>query len=118
VGILRALVPAVAGITRMPYRRFLAANVAGGVLWVVGVLAIGYAAGGSVMAAQQMLGNLTTLGLVATVLGIGYAVVRSRRRRVADAAPAQGGDGPNLSARQPVADADNPRPGPASAMSV
>lgn len=36
VGVLRALVPAVAGATRMPYRRFLAWNALGAIIWAPG----------------------------------------------------------------------------------
>ncbi|WP_164737407.1 DedA family protein [Georgenia sp. SYP-B2076] len=45
VGVLRALVPAVAGVARMPYRRFLLANTAGGVSWALVVSLLGHGAG-------------------------------------------------------------------------
>ena len=47
VGVLRALVPAVAGATRMPYRRFLVWNAAGALIWAPGTVLAGYAAGSS-----------------------------------------------------------------------
>ena len=38
---LRVLVPVMAGVAAMPYQRFLAANVAGAVLWGAGLLVVG-----------------------------------------------------------------------------
>lgn len=45
--VLRAIVPAVAGITRMPYPRFFAFNVIGGTTWATAFTVAGYAAGES-----------------------------------------------------------------------
>ena len=47
VGILRALVPAVAGVVRMPFRRFLLWNAVGGVSWATAVVLVGYFGGAS-----------------------------------------------------------------------
>lgn len=81
VGVLRALVPALAGATRMPYRRFLAANAAGALVWVVLVSGIGFAAGTAWSQVQGWLGLMSVLaasGLAAWVL---FEWMRSRRRR-------------------------------------
>jgi membrane-associated protein len=45
VPIVRTFAPFVAGIGRMPYRRFLVSNVAGGVAWVASLVAVGYTFG-------------------------------------------------------------------------
>lgn len=42
---LRAVIPALAGMSRMNYRRFLIANVAGATLWGIGFTLLGYFAG-------------------------------------------------------------------------
>ena len=42
----RALIPALAGVTRMRYPAFLGWNALGGLTWAVTVIAIGYFAGG------------------------------------------------------------------------
>lgn len=42
VGFARALVPLVADITRMPYRRFLLYNIAGAAAWATGFGLLGY----------------------------------------------------------------------------
>jgi membrane-associated protein len=45
--VLRAIVPGVAGMSRMPYRRFFVFNVIGGVAWATAFTLAGYIAGES-----------------------------------------------------------------------
>mgnify|MGYP000727547646 CR=1 FL=1 len=81
IGVLRALVPAVAGMAGMPYPRFLAANALGGVLWVVTVIGAGFAAGGSLVVAQQVLGKFSVVGTIIMLALVMGAVASSRARR-------------------------------------
>ncbi|RPF28025.1 bifunctional DedA family/phosphatase PAP2 family protein [Georgenia muralis] len=81
VGVLRALVPAVAGMSRMPYRRFLAYNAAGGTLWPVTVVLLGYFAGASFRKVEAYLGRaslllLVVLVAVATVVAVARYLAR------------------------------------------
>lgn len=78
---LRALVPGIAGMSHMPYRQFLAANVFGGCGWAVAVAFAGYAAGGSYKKAEKYFssGGLVLLGIA--VLGIVITLVIARRRQ-------------------------------------
>lgn len=69
VGLLRALVPAIAGMAGMPYRRFLAYNAAGGTVWAVVVVLLGYAAGSSFRHVQAYLGRASMLLLAVLVAG-------------------------------------------------
>jgi undecaprenyl-diphosphatase len=69
IGVLRALVPAVAGAARMPYRRFLAWNAAGAVIWAPALVLAGYAAGSSYRRVERYIG---AAGLV--LLGVGGAI--------------------------------------------
>lgn len=75
VGVLRALVPAIAGTVGMPYRTFLPYNAAGGLIWAPGFVLLGYLAGASYRRVAAIAGQA---GLVLAVLlvlvgGIGLA---------------------------------------------
>ena len=70
---LRAFTPFVAGASRMPYRRFVLYNAAGGILWSVTFVALGYVAGASWRVLESWIGRASIIlaGLVA--LGLGTA---------------------------------------------
>ena len=68
VGLLRALVPALAGMARMPYRTFLPWNAAGGVIWGPGFVLLGYLAGGSWRQVERVAGRASLLLVVLVVL--------------------------------------------------
>jgi membrane protein DedA with SNARE-associated domain/membrane-associated phospholipid phosphatase len=82
VGVLRALVPAMAGMARMPYRTFLVYNAAGGILWATGFILLGVAAGGSWHLVERWAGRAALLllallaGAVVAFLGARYAIRR------------------------------------------
>jgi membrane protein DedA with SNARE-associated domain len=79
---LRAVMPALAGVSGMPYRRFLAYNAAGGVVWGVGVVLLGFFAGNSYAAAARALGRTTAVVVSAVVLALlVVALVRRHRRQ-------------------------------------
>jgi len=81
VGLLRALVPSLAGMGRMPYFRFLLWNGLGGLLWASTVVLVGYAAGAQYKRIEQLLGQASLLvGLVTIVLAAGVLFVRSVAR--------------------------------------
>lgn len=70
---LRVLVPGLAGMTRMPYGRFLAANIAGGIVWATGFTAAGFAAGGAWRQVERMAGR-ASLVLLALLVVVGSSV--------------------------------------------
>jgi membrane-associated protein len=78
----RAVMPALAGTARMPYRRFLVFNVAGGITWGVTVVLVGYLAGASYGRVEKLLGRGTALVIAALV--VAAAVVWQVRRRRAE----------------------------------
>jgi len=80
---LRALVPGLAGTSRIPYRSFLFFNMAGGVAWVATTAIVGYLVGSSYRAAERRL-SLISFGILAAVVGVVlYRVARrSERLRV------------------------------------
>ena len=77
VGVLRALVPALAGMSRMPYRSFLPWNLAGGIIWAPGFVLLGYLAGGSYRRVEQLAGRASLL-LVLLIVVVGAVVVAAR----------------------------------------
>lgn len=79
----RAVMPALAGTARMPYRRFLAWNAAGGVLWSAVVVSVGYVAGASYAKVEKVLGRDAAFIVLAIVI-IGVVVWKVRERRAAD----------------------------------
>jgi membrane protein DedA with SNARE-associated domain len=82
---LRAVVPALAGIVRMPYREFLPWNVAGAAIWGGGVVLLGYVFGHSLQRVEQALGLLgVVFAVVLTVLFVGWHRGREMRRRAAE----------------------------------
>lgn len=87
VGILRALVPAMAGMVRMPYRRFLAANIVGAVSWSAVVVGLGYFAGASLAAAQSVLGTITVFALLGLAAIAVTMVIGDRARKRGNATP-------------------------------
>lgn len=68
VGLLRALVPGVAGMTRMPYRTFLLWNVLGAAIWAPAVVIGGYLAGNSFHSVSRVLGQASQMIALAAVV--------------------------------------------------
>jgi len=79
VAFLRAVVPALAGTARMPYRRFLPWNALGGLLWGVATVLVGDLAGNSYAAVAHRLGQGSAL-VVAAVVVVALVVWHLRRR--------------------------------------
>ncbi|NUT73093.1 DedA family protein [Pseudarthrobacter sp. C4D7] len=92
----RAVMPALAGTSRMPYGRFLAYNAAGGVTWGIGFVLLGFLAGNSYEAVAQAAGR--DLAVVIAAVAVAALITwhfRSRRRRQRPATSRQKHDGGN-----------------------
>lgn len=76
----RAVMPALAGTSRMPYPTFLAWNAAGGIAWGVTMVAIGYLAGRSYHRIEAWVGTGGAV-VVALVVVAGVVVWQVRRHR-------------------------------------
>ena len=70
VGFARALVPFLAGSSRMPYRRFVGYNAAGAVLWSVAVVLLGYFVGASWQSVEAWIGRISAVLAGLIVLGV------------------------------------------------
>ncbi len=69
--ILRVLVPGVAGMSDMPYIKFLIANIVGGVGWAVLYSYLGYTAGTSFAEVQKTAGTTGVIVFAAVVAAVG-----------------------------------------------
>ncbi|WP_370410593.1 DedA family protein [Streptomyces fradiae] len=88
VALLRIFAGPLAGVLRMPYWKFLIANVLGGILWAGGTTAVIYSVG---IVAEAWLKRFSWLGLVLAVL-IGLAsmlIIKNRAKKAAAAAEAR-----------------------------
>jgi membrane protein DedA with SNARE-associated domain len=76
---LRAVMPALAGASRMEYRRFLAFNAAGGVLWGSLCVLLGFFAAHSINRVTHYLGLTSGAMIAVIVLGLLWAWHRRTR---------------------------------------
>ncbi|MFD5731585.1 DedA family protein [Streptomyces sioyaensis] len=84
IALLRIFAGPLAGVLRMPYWKFLIANVLGGIIWAGGTTALVYSVG---IVAEPWLKRFSWWGLGAAVLfGIGSFLVMKRRVKKAAAA--------------------------------
>ncbi|MEU6894870.1 DedA family protein [Streptomyces sp. NPDC046557] len=104
IAFFRAMMPALAGTSRMPYRRFLLFNVLGGLTWGIGFTALGYFAGTAYTRVESLIGRAIAL-LLAALVAVALIVWHIRRRHRPDA-PASAGDNHNAQ------DNDQDRHGP------
>ncbi len=81
IGFARALVPFVAGASRMPYRVFLLYNAVGAVLWTISFVLLGYFLGASWQVAEHWIGRTSTVLVGATALAVLVSWIWRRRAR-------------------------------------
>jgi membrane protein DedA with SNARE-associated domain len=73
VALFRAMVPALAGLSLLPYRRFLLFNAAGGLLWGVGYTLLGFLAGAAYAKTAHTVGTVAAAvvgGIVVIALSV------------------------------------------------
>lgn len=88
--LLRALMPALVGSSRMPYPKFLLFNLIGGVTWVLTFTLGGYFAGEAFDHAAKLAGRGLAIGLaVAAVIALVVWSVRKHRREAQEEAEAE-----------------------------
>jgi len=83
---LRAVVPGLAGMSSMSYRRFLVANAAGGIVWGTTFCLLGYLVGNAYTKVEHVSSIASDVLLALIVVGIVIVVVRHHRARRAQKA--------------------------------
>jgi undecaprenyl-diphosphatase len=81
---LRSIIPAAAGVARVPYRRFLPWSVAAGIVWGAGSALLGYLVGRNFETLARWVGHLSLALLALVIAGAGWFLLRRRlksRRR-------------------------------------
>lgn len=81
IGFARALVPFVAGASRMPYRRFVLADALGAGLWTVAFVTLGFGLGASWQVAEKWISRSGLVLGAVFLLGAALFWLRHRRRR-------------------------------------
>lgn len=77
--VFRALIPGIAGMSEMPYRKFLVANALGGVIWGVAYTLAGYAVG---LSYKRVLSDASTASTVIIAVVAALLVAWQVRRRL------------------------------------
>jgi membrane protein DedA with SNARE-associated domain len=80
IAFFRAMMPALVGIARMPYQRFLPFNALGGLVWGVGFTLLGYFAGNAYTKVEGTVGRVAAIVITGVVVA-GLIVWHFRRRR-------------------------------------
>ncbi|MGW1009985.1 DedA family protein [Streptomyces termitum] len=88
IALLRIFAGPLAGVLKMPYWKFLIANILGGILWAGGTTAVIYSVG---VVAEAWLKRFSWLGLVLAVLiGVGsMLIIKNRAKKAAAEAERQ-----------------------------
>ncbi len=81
VPIVRTFAPTVAGVGGMTYKRFLAYNVIGGILWVGSMLAVGYGLGRAVPDIEKHLHIVLAFVILISFLPLIHEYLQARRKK-------------------------------------
>jgi membrane protein DedA with SNARE-associated domain len=87
VGFLRAMLPFVAGASRMRYSRFVAFNAVGATVWGVAFVLIGYFVGSSWTIVERWIGRVGFVVGVIVIAATVWWLRRQRHARPQDSAP-------------------------------
>jgi membrane-associated protein len=83
VPIVRTFCPPVAGAAKMSYTRYLAYDIAGGFLWVWGMILLGYTLGRKIPHIEQKIHYVIAAVIVVSLLPVGIQALRLRGKKAA-----------------------------------
>ncbi|HEV8609160.1 MAG TPA: DedA family protein [Thermoanaerobaculia bacterium] len=78
---VRSIIPAAAGVARVPFRRFFPWCVAAGISWGGASALLGYFVGKNLEKLESFVSRFNLVILTAVILGVGLYVLRRRLRR-------------------------------------
>lgn len=88
VAFFRAMIPALSGLSRLPYPKFLMFNALGGLVWGVGFVLLGYLAGDAYQRVESLVGRGLAV-FVAVIVIAGLIAWRVRKHRAENQAEDQ-----------------------------
>jgi membrane-associated protein len=94
---IRTFAPVVAGVAHMEYRKFLAYNVVGGLIWGVGVTAAGYFLGSVIPDVDRYLLPIIAVIILLSVVPPGYHFIKENRHELTAALRRRLGGRPDVS---------------------
>ncbi len=81
VPIVRTFAPVVAGVARMPYKKFATFNVAGGIFWIASTTLLGYWLGKVIPDIERYLHYVIGAVILLSVLPIAIEFIRNKRKQ-------------------------------------
>ncbi|HAO64724.1 TPA: hypothetical protein DCQ44_01950 [Candidatus Taylorbacteria bacterium] len=79
---VRTFVPIMAGVGKMPYRKFLGYNIIGGTIWATGMTLGGYFLGRSVPNIDTYIIPIVVVIVITSLIPVASEFIRSRKHRV------------------------------------
>ncbi|MGI8794600.1 MAG: DedA family protein [Acidimicrobiales bacterium] len=81
VPIVRTFAPILAGVGKMQYRKFLTFNVAGGLLWAVGITLLGFILGETIPDIDKYLLPVIAVIVALSIAPVAVELLKARRRK-------------------------------------
>lgn len=82
IPIIRTFCPPVAGAAKMTYRRYLLYDIAGGILWVWGMVLLGFTLGRTVPNVEKRIDYIIAAVIVLSFMPAAYHAWKSRNRKL------------------------------------
>ncbi len=80
VPVIRAFAPTMAGVTKVPYSRFLPLSILGGVLWGTSITTVGYVLGGLIPDLEKYIYVVIAVGILVGVVPSAIHLLRASKQ--------------------------------------